>query len=73
MESKFYPKLTNTEAAGVLKECDRKQVLVIVLFIIGHTRNRAQGTPRRKPISGFRADTTAILRRKSNRDSMFIC
>ena len=28
-----------------MKECDRKWVFVIVLFIIGHTRNRAQGTP----------------------------
>ena len=28
-----------------MKECDRKRVFVIVLFIIGHTRNRAQGTP----------------------------
>ena len=52
-----------------MKECDRKQVFVIVLFIIGHTRNRAQGTPRRKPIFRFSNQTQPILHRKSNRDS----
>ena len=28
-----------------MKECNRKLVFVIVLFIIGHTRNQAQSTP----------------------------
>ena len=42
---------------------------MIVLFIIWHTRNRAQGTPWRKPISGYSDQTQPILHRKSNRDS----
>ena len=43
-----------------MKECNRKLVFVIVLFIIGHTRNRAQGTPEesRFPVSG---QTTAKM------------
>ena len=28
-----------------MRECNRKLVFVIVFFIIGHDRNRAQGTP----------------------------
>ena len=43
---------------------------MIVLFIIGHTRNRAQGTPEESRISGFRADATQIFLRKSNRESL---
>ena len=52
--SRYIKKSTNTRLLGVpwrgsvwpvMKECDRKRVFVIVLFIIGHTRNRAQGTP----------------------------
>ena len=37
-----------------MKECNRKLVFVIVLFIIGHTRNQAQSTPEesRIPVSG---------------------
>ena len=43
-----------------MKECNRKLVFVIVLFIIGHTRNRAQSTPEEsgKPVSG---QTTAKI------------
>ena len=52
-----------------MKECDRKRVFVIVLFIIGHTRNRAQGTPGRMPNSGYSDQTQPTLQRKSNRDS----
>ena len=29
----------------VIRECNRKLVFVIVFFIIGHDRNRAQDTP----------------------------
>ena len=51
-----------------MKECYRKRVFVIVLFIIGHTRNRAQGTPGRMPNSGYSEQTQQGLHRKSNRD-----
>ena len=51
-----------------MKECYRKRVFVIVLFIIGHTRNRAQGTPGRMPDSGYSDQTQLSLQRKSNRD-----
>ena len=51
------------------KNATENKVFMIVLFIIGHTRNRAQGTPGRKPISSFPKQTQPILQQKSNRDS----
>ena len=51
------------------KNATENTVFVIVLFIIGHTRNRAQGTPEESQIYGFRADATQIFLRKTNRES----
>ena len=45
---------------------------MIVLFIIGHTRNQAQGTPEESRISGFRADATKFSS-KIQQGISFIC
>ena len=50
-----------------LRECNRKLVFVIVLFIIGHDRNQAQGTPEEygKPV--FRDRQNHIFFKNANR------
>ena len=52
-----------------MKECNRKLVFVIVLFIIGHTRNRAQSTPEESGKTGFWADNSQHFLQKCNRES----
>ena len=55
------------------KNATEKEFFVIVLFIIGHTRNRAQGTPEKKAETGYFEQTPNDFTWKMATGSSFIC
>ena len=57
----------------VIAECNRKLVFVIVFFIIGHDRNRAQDTLGRIRKTGFPEQTKATFSSKMQTGNEFIC
>ena len=55
------------------KNATEKEFFVIVLFIIGHTRNRAQGTPEKKAENRiFRADAKRFYVENGNRKQLHL-